>query len=227
MRHSSLFQAILLLSMTAGLTACPVKNRPRQTHESEKTWKPTHTPVDENVSTAAFATVDTKKMYERLKSPDAAKSELGILKDLSRFVLNGKFVENAKFRTDRMREMINLFNRAFLPMLDRRDQSPEFLKIKADYWATVNAGCSEDMRTGCDNIDLFREDAYFARIMVRFAQDFDAELANELAKFKDPNGLAQPDRCISESRVCRDLLQQRYRRLAMATGKRNAYEDKE
>lgn len=227
MKTSSLLQTALLISMTAILTACPVKNRPRQVHETEKTWKPTQTPVDENVSAAAFATVDTKKMYDQLKSPDAAKSELGILKDLSRFVLNAKFVENAKFRTDRMREMINLFNRAFLRMLDRRDHSPAFLKFKAEYWATVNAGCSEDMRTGCDNIDLFRDDAYFARIMVRFAQDFDTDLANELAKFKDKNGLVQPERCVQESKVCRDLLHQRYRRLAMATGKRNAYEDKE
>ncbi|MGE3760461.1 MAG: hypothetical protein AB7H97_22035, partial [Pseudobdellovibrionaceae bacterium] len=221
MKNSLLIQTILLCSMAAGLTACPVKNRPRQTHENEKAWKPTHTPVDENVSAAAFATVDTKKMYQQLKSPDAAKNELSILKNLSRFVLNAKFVENSKFRTDRMREIINLFNRAFLPMLDRRDQSPEFLKIKLDYWATVNAGCSEDMRTGCDNIDLFRDDAYFARIMVRFAQDYDAELATELAKFKDAND------CIKDSKTCRGLLVERYRRLAMATGKRNAYEDKE
>lgn len=221
MKTSSLLQIILLLTMTAGLTACPVKNRPRQTHEAQKEWKPAYTPVDESVSTAAFATVDTKKMYEQIKSPDAAKSELGILKNLSRFVLNAKFVENAKFRTDRMREMINLFNRAFLPMLDRRDQSPEFLKIKTDYWNTVSAGCSEDLRNGCDNVDLFRDDAYFARIMVRFAQDFDAELEKELAKFKDPND------CIKDGDSCRSLLKQRYSRLAMATGKRNAYEDKE
>jgi hypothetical protein len=206
MKQTALIRITILSVFTGLLTACPLKNRPRQVHEPAKTWTPTETPVDETVSAAAFSTLDPSKSD---------------LRSLAKIVLNGKFVENPKFRTLRLGKIINAFHRAFLSALDRHDNSAEIQRLKADYYATVNAGCSEDMRTGCINKALFNRDPFFTRIMVRLAQEYDAAIDAELMKY------GNADECLDKSATCRNLLYARYRRLAMATGKQSSYDDKE
>ncbi len=221
MNNQTFFKSILLLTFIGGLTACPPKNRPRQVHEGARTWTPLETPTDENVSAASFATVNTQKLYKLLSSSDGAAQVNSILKPLSTYVLNAQFVENPMFRTTRMSQMINIFNRAFLNAMDRHDSSAEFLKIKEAYYQTLFAGCSADLRRDCVNVDLFKNDAHFSRILTRFAQDLDNGIDAEIKI------AGTPAKCVETSAKCRELLEERYRRLAMANVKRNVNSDAE
>lgn len=149
-------------------------------------------------------------------STDVHQLEFQVLKPLSNFVLNRKFIEKPSHQGTKLNQMIDMFNAAFLKVLKRQDSaSPSFSKLKKDYIDTVQAGCSRDLKTDCINADLFSMNGLHTSIFTYLAKDLDQQIGRLLVKYQTPR------RCIRESQDCRSMVEERYRRLALAQRKRN------
>jgi len=208
-----------ILAVFPLLTACPVKNTPRQSHEGKREWQPAQTPVNESVEAKSFNAFDVPSAYAALSGGGSMMDK--VLKPLADFVLNGKFIERAEFRTPRMTQMIQIFNTAFLMQLEAGDKSAEFLALKDRYYKTVFAGCSRDLKTDCFNADLFSADTRHTRIMTKMARALDPGIAAQITANETPK------KCVENSEDCRLLVEDRYRLLAMGAYKRNRYDDSE
>lgn len=209
-------RAILLLILIA-VTACAPKDSPRQVHEPGRDWTVRETPEsDEIVRAQDFVTFDMNAMYAKLND-ERADLTSGILVPLRKFVLNREIVENPRYRTAKLAEMIQIFNSAFARRLEAGDKSQAFLKIKSEYYDTVFSGCSADLREDCVNDALFAADTRHTRIMTLLARELDAQLDQAIRESEE--GTASS--CVNESAACRALLDERYRRLAMGNRKTN------
>jgi hypothetical protein len=218
MKYFSVFSLILILPL---VTACPAKNTPRQTHEGKrKEWTAPTTPTDNSVAASDFNAYNLRAGYAALKG-DTNVLLRSVLQPLSAFVLNSNFIGKPEFRTARLTQMIQVFNSAFLRILESKDGGPEFAAIKNNYYRTMFAGCSQDLKTGCINADLFSRDTRHTRIMTLLARELDSLLETSLKA----SGTAKD--CIANDEACRTAVEERYRMLAMGVYKRNRYEDKE
>jgi len=220
MKTMNALRIFVAVSLFMGL-ACSPKNQPRQVHENKREWTPTVTPDDPSVDATDFGTFNMSKAYADLKNNDAAAQMKNILLPLSSFVLNQRVVEAPRFRTSKLTQMIHVFHQAFLAGLDRGDQSASFLAIKQKYYQTLFAGCSRDLRRDCVNSSLFANDARLMRIMTRLAHELDVTIESELKIH------GTPAQCIEKSVACRDAIEERYRRLAMANLNKNKNDDSE
>lgn len=206
---------LVILGTLVSLTACsPPKDRPKKDHEGKREWTVPQTPDDASVTPSEFSEFDVDAGYKAVQDPSGNLLR-DILIPLSKIVLNKRFIENPQYRTSRMSQMIQIFNRAFLKLLEAKDQSEGFKAIKAAHYATLFSGCSGDLRRDCINDGVFSDDGYHTRIMTRLAQELDAELDALI----DQAGA--PGKCVEENAQCRRLLEERYRRLAMGLRKRN------
>lgn len=216
MRNLTKFSFLLLLLPL--LTACPVKNRPRVEHEGRREWTPQETPLDNSVDVKSFNDFDISSAYAFLKDGQGDLVNR-VLKPLSQFVLNGKFIERAEFRTQRLTQMIEVFNTALLDRLMAKDNSPDVREIKAKFTQTVFAGCSRDLKSDCYNAEIFSRDTRHTRLMTLLAMEFDAQI-EEAVKANKTTLL-----CVTNDAGCRNMVETRYRLLAMALYKRNRYDD--
>jgi hypothetical protein len=206
--------------VAGAFSGCTPKDRPRKEHEGKREWTPPETPEDNSVKAAEYTDFNISAAYTAVADPDT--DVMGkILKPLSRVILNKAFIENPKYHTTEMSQMINLFNRAFLKRLEANDQSSDFKAIKDLYYATVFSGCSQDLRQDCINEKMFSADGFHTRVMTRLAQELDKELDALIKQY------GAPGKCVDESLKCRQLLEERYRRLAMGMRKRNMNYDGE
>ncbi|MCB0383852.1 MAG: hypothetical protein KDD43_00560, partial [Bdellovibrionales bacterium] len=195
------------------LPACSPKNKPRFEHEPEKQWTPVKAPVDLTVASKDFLNYDLDRAYEVLKSPEKTKAGLWteILKPLSRFVLNGYYVETPEYRTTRLSQMVSVFNHAFLKVLEEKPayvSAEELQQMKTDYYNTVFSGCSRDLKFDCTAEDVFHDNRTTS-ILVILASELDAGIDAELKSAGSTRD------CIEQSETCRQLAEERYRRLAM------------
>lgn len=209
---------LLVLSL-ATITACSPKNQPRQVHEEKREWTAKETPDDPSVNVSALTAYNLEKGYKDAKSDDPSFLLKNVLQPLSDLVLNARFIEDPRHRTTRMLQMIHIFNEAFLKGLDRGEQGSEFKKLKEMWYATVFAGCSSDLKNDCINADYMANDARFTRILTKLAQDLDPDIDSEIKDYGTANN------CVEKSARCRALIEERYRRLAMANMKRNKNDD--
>lgn len=215
---------LLILSFAAaGLQGCTPKDRPRKEHEAYRPWTQPETPNDGSVKASEFTDFNISAAYAAVADP-ATNLIATILKPLSRVILNKQFIENPRYHTTDMTQMINIFNRAFLILLEKKDQSADFKAIKAAYIATVFSGCSQDLRQDCINDRIFSDDGFHTRIMTRMAQDLDKGTGG-LDELMKTAGSAQ--KCVETNIECRKLLEERYRLLAMGLRKRNRNYDGE
>lgn len=220
MKTMNALRLFVTISVLAGV-ACTPKNKPRQVHEPARQWTPTQTPDDPSVDASDFGTFDLPKAYKALGSADPQNNMKTILLPLSSFVLNQRIVENPRYRTSRLSQMIHVFHQALLTGLDAKDQSGDFKALKEKYYATVFSGCSADLRRDCANVSLFSSDSRFMRIMTRLAQEMDALIEPELKTH------GTPAKCVEKSETCRYAIEERYRRLAMANMSRHRLDDGE
>lgn len=202
-----------------GVCSCSPKNKPRQVHEEERRWTPNETPLDTSVEAASFDQVDLQKFYSLLKTSKQKDLTNSILIPLSSYVLNAKFIEAPRYRTSRMTQMIQIFHEAFLEVLESDNKSENFIKLKSAYYKTVLAGCSADLKRDCINVDIFSKVARFTRIMTLLAEELDGPLEAELRTHDTPT------LCIEKSQNCRSLIEERYRRLAVASLNKSMHDD--
>ncbi len=210
---------ISLLLITPILTACPVKNRAKVEHEGKREWTPQATPRDESVEESSFNKFDIKEAYAKLNG-DRSQFMETILKPLSGYVLNSKFIEDPQYRTLRMTHMIQIFNAAFLTLLEAGESSSEFKDLRNRYYQTLFSGCSRDLKENCHNAELFSRDTRHTRILTFLAKEYDSRIKRELEAHKN-----SPILCVANSAQCRADIEERYRLLAMAVYKRNRYDD--
>lgn len=215
--------ALILMGLFL-FSACVPKTNPRLVHEPKKEWVPSKTPQDLSVESKEFYAYDLAKVYEALGASDAVDLLEKIVKPLSRFVLNRTYIESPQY-FHRLSEMLAIFNKGLLILLtERKSQTnlTEMEKLKELYYATVFSGCSRDLREDCINRNIFSSDGRTSKILVVLATDLDDQINRELKKAKSPRD------CINGSEICRTLIEERYRRLAMATAtKRNKLKDEE
>ncbi|MBX3021153.1 MAG: hypothetical protein KF799_05695 [Bdellovibrionales bacterium] len=219
---------LFFLFLSVVMAACTPKNSPRYEHEGQKTWKPIVAPSDETVEVKAMADFPLAKAYDQLKNPNA-DLKASVLKPLSAFVLNAKFTQTPAHRTTRLAEMISVFNAAFLQQLYKNDQSPEFLQMKDEYYRTVFAGCSRDLRRDCATADLFSTQPRHARIFTLLAKELDGKIE---AALKESGSAGECMRAeftangkTTTEGACRRLIEERYYRLAMAAYNNRAHYD--
>lgn len=203
-----------------GLTGCSPTTAPRQVHEGPREWKPVSAPNEEEVSASEFNALDVAKAYQTVTNQRADLLN-EVLVPLSKIILNSQFIEVPRYRTDRLYQMLNVFNQAFLIELRKNNETPAFLALKKRYYDTVFSGCTGDLRNDCVNADLFNQDGRHTRIMTILASELDKEIDVEL------KALGSPHLCVEKSEKCRSLLEERYRRLAMGLLKRNRNADPE
>ena len=231
MKHSKLLLLTFSLLVLAGCT--DPKGGQRQEHEDAKVWTPTHTPEDSEVKAQEFSTFDLAAAYQSLKDTKSDLTE-SVLRPLSQIVLNAKFIESAKYRNARLSEMISLFNTVFVIEFNKSPRSAKFNDLKNDYYNTVFAGCSRDLRTDCINAVVFSSDARHTHVMALLAGELDSGIEVEL------KAAGSPDICINahmpkylgkvtyaNDQTCRNLVEERYRRLAMGVRKRSQFQDKD
>lgn len=221
MKTSMLIKLSVLVATLASVTACSVNKDPRQIHEGKKEWAPNQAPTDDSVSVKGYNEFDLRAGF---KAVEAGKSDLmaTVLQPLSSYLLNAAFIEVPSYRTERTRQMLALFDQAFLLELLKPNKSEDFKQMKTDYINTVLAGCTRDLRSDCRNADLFSTDARFSRIFTILATEKDAAIEKELAA----SG-GDTEACIKTSEACRELIADRYRMLALAVKKRNRNYDSE
>lgn len=203
----------LTIILALALSACSPKNKPRFEHEPEKQWTPVKAPVDLTVASKDFLNYDLDRAYEVLKSPEKTKAGLWteILKPLSRFVLNGYYVETPEYRTTRLSQMVSIFNHAFLKILEEKPayvSAEDLQQMKSAYYNTVFSGCSRDLKFDCTAEDVFHDNRTTS-ILVILASELDAGIDAEL------KAAGSTRECIELSEKCRQLAEERYRRLAM------------
>lgn len=217
-RQILIFKLMCLAFCVAMVSGCDPKNEPRWTHEQAKEWKPTATPEQTDVKAAAFTQLDVDSYFRKVKS-EQDDLTANVLQPLARVVLNRKFIESPTYRGARLAKMINVFNAAFVKEYVKTPQSADFVKLKQDYYNTVFSACSADLRSNCANAALFSADGRHTLIMTMLARELDSELDRELKQ------TGSPDKCVRESESCRNLIEERYRRLAMGVFKSNRYQD--
>lgn len=211
---------LLLILLLPALTACPTKNGPRTEHEvAKREWTPTNTPEDQTVDNKEFQAYDIDAGYAALKG-DTNQLLSKVLEPLSHLVLNKKFIGDPAFRGPRLDRMIEVFNHAFMKLLEAGDKSEAFQKIKGMHYQVIFAGCSAQL-TDCVNIELFRSDTRHTRIMTHLAREFDAEIEQAT------KAAGSPQQCIEKNEKCRRMVAERYRRLAMGAYKYNRIDDRE
>jgi hypothetical protein len=205
-------------------SACVPKSNPRFVHEPKREWVPSKTPQDLSVESKEFYDYDLAKAYESLGAPESVDILEKVVKPLSRFVLNRTYIESPQY-FHRLSEILTLFNKGLLILLtDKKSEAKrtEIEKIKDLYHATVFSGCSRDLREDCINKNIFSSDSRTSKILVVLATDLDDQIREEIKKMKSPRD------CINGSEVCRTLVEERYRRLAMAIAtKKNKLKDEE
>lgn len=213
---------LLIFSFLTAVSACTPKNTPRYEHEGPKQWTPVKGPSDETVEASAMNQADLSAMYARLNQP-GENLTASVLQPLSRFVLNAAITQRPANRTTRLTEMISVFNAAFLAQLQKGDKSAEFLKIKEDYYNTVFSGCSRDLKRDCATADIFSAQPRHTKIFTYLASELDVQIE---ARLKAANGSSLA--CVQNDNICRQLVDERYRRLAMASyNKRAHYDEKD
>lgn len=215
----SLFTRLTATALAASvLASCsPPSGKAKYEHEGPaREWQPTVAPKDVSVESKTFETYSLKKGDEILNKAgaDLLKELLLPLADL---VLNAKFLDDPNYRTQRMSLLINQFTDGFKRLLDKKDKSPEFANLKKRFTDTVMAGCSRDLKYDCQNLDLFRADGRFSRIMTLLAMDLDPVIKTELEKANFSNAA-----CIRDSAVCRDTVEDRYRFLALGMDRKSS-----
>ena len=220
------FKILVLLSLSVLLSACPIKNRPRVQHEPAKAFQPT-TETQESTppSRSQFERFDLKQAYQALGDGQGRLLER-VLQPLSAFVLNRQVVGQPQFRGSRLDRMIEIFNHALEIELreSQRSQSgpsPELAQLKKRYFETVFYGCSRDLRSDCVNAEVFADDTRHTLIMALLAKGFDDQIDHQIKKF------GSGEACLRESADCRQLVEERYRHLAMGTFKNNRYDNRE
>jgi len=215
--------SLRLLSLTfAGLTlltACEPKNEPRWEHEGAKTWTATVTPDKADVTATSFNDYDLQKGFLTLREGDGKDLTTALLIPLSQFVLNKEFIEKPMYRTVRMAQMISIFNAAFVQEYNKNPRSSQFQQIKDAYYNTVFAGCTPDLRRDCVNANIFSNDGRNTEIMTMLARELDPQI-DQLLKTT-----GSPANCIASNDQCRNLVEERYRRLTMGVYKRTIYTD--
>lgn len=220
------------LSQLLFLAACTPKNEPRYVHEGPKQWSPSVAPRDESVEVSTLNKVDLTQVYTLLKSPKADLMKL-VLKPLSPFVLNAKFVSTPANRGSKLSQTVGAFESAFLQELNRGNSSVDFKSMKEDFLNTVFDGCTRDLRSTCQAADYFAAQPYHTKIMTRLARELDPQIEEQLKKAGTPSrcvGMSVKDyeRPYKDAPICRDLIEERYRRLSMAMyNKRTHFDDGE
>jgi hypothetical protein len=200
-------------------TACTPKDTPRYVHEGPKTWTSAQAPVDNSVGVQEMSQFNTAEAYRRLKDPKQNYMPT-VLQPLARFVLNAKFVQTPANRI-KLAELVSIFNSAFLAQLEKGDNSPEFLKMKVDYYNTVFSGCSRDLKRDCTAADMFSGQPRHMRILTLLAKELDPQIQAQI------KAAGTPSKCIENSPDCRRLVEERYRRLAMAAYNNHSHYDDE
>ncbi len=217
-RTGSIFIALVLSYVVIG---CAPKNHPRQEHDGAVApYVPPQTPTQDDVKPQEFNDLDVASLSAKSETLATTNQQIEILKSLARFVLNQPFVENPKYRGVKLNQMIDAFNRSFFMVLTAEKDGPSTQAfsvglLKKDYLDTVFAGCSRDLKNDCQNADLFSANGLHTSIMTILAQELDGQIDSLLTKFESPK------KCIKESDECRNAIEERYRRLAMAQKKRN------
>jgi hypothetical protein len=215
MKHKIIFP---LLGLCA-LTACEPKNEPRWQQEGARTWTAQQTPVEEEVRDDAFYKFDLDRAYQELKTGGDLTTD--ILQPLSDIVLNRKFIEDPRYFTQRLQQMVSVFNSALAIEYKKSSKNQAFGKIKDAYYQTVFSGCTRDLRRDCRNAGLFSKDGRHTLIMTLLARELDPQIEEHLKAAGSPN------KCIENDEACRNLIEERYRRLAMGVYKSNEYADQD
>jgi hypothetical protein len=172
-------------------------------------WHVSKTPVDNSVDTKALATFDLPKAFAKLNEPQTDFVS-DLLVPLSQVLLNAKFIGDPSQLTIRLQQMLQVFDQALLHQMDKGDTSAKFAEIKAKYFETVFAGCTRDLKSDCANAAFFALDTRFSRILTGFARDLDTKIDTEIKSNQTSEA------CVANSESCRNLLEERYRILAMA-----------
>jgi hypothetical protein len=172
-------------------------------------WHVSKTPVDNSVDSQALADFDLTKASAKLN--DAQTDFVSdLLAPLSRILLNGKFIGDPSQLTVRLQQMLQVFHQALLHQMDKDDTSAKFAAIKVKYLETVFAGCTCDFKSDCTSAAFFAQDTRFSRILTGLAGDLDSKIDAEIKSNQTSEA------CVANSESCRNLLETRYRILAMA-----------
>lgn len=210
----NLSMGVIMLAILVGCT--PPDSQPRFEHEAEKTWTPVSTPRVTTANEDLFNSFNLEAIQTYLESNQTLSGkdlDEKVIQPLSQFVLNGSYMEVPIFRTSRLTSMIRAFNHALQKILD---ESPSTVsqeridELKDLFYKVTFSGCTRDLRSDCVNVSEFRNDARSGKIMLTLAKDLNNSLQAELRKF------SSPEECIRNSSICRDLVEERYRRLMMA-----------
>jgi hypothetical protein len=214
--------AALSFSSLFAITGCTDPNGGvRYEHEPAKMWTESQTPEDDDVKAQAFTAFDLNGAYSLIKNNSKTDLTASVLVPLSEIVLNAKFIENPIYRTSRLSQMISIFNTALAIEFGKSPRSAKFETVKNAYYETVFAGCSRDLRVDCINAALFSADSRHTQIMGLLARELDPQIEAEL------KAAGSPALCINNANSdrCRNLVEERYRRLTMGMRKRSMYPD--
>lgn len=206
---SLMLRSIIILNTALSVIACDKpKTGPRNVHEPKKDWVVLRTPEDQSVEEKEFHSVDLTYMQEAFKNNKDLINN--IILPLSRFVLNSKFIEAPKYQNQRMAEMIGLFNRAMISLLQSKNSDQRLQNMKQKFEATVFSGCSRDLKSDCLNVDMFSSDPHSAQLLLQIVIELDVRLA--VLERSYPIS----EQCVQQSDDCRDMVEGRYRLLVMA-----------
>lgn len=200
------------------VVSCTPKNEPRWEHQPAQSYKKTSTPDKDDVTEESFTATDVRTLHATLKDGKGDLTEK-VLKPLAKIVLNKRFIESPVYRGVKLSQMISAFNEAFVKEYGKSPRSAAFTKVKEEYYDTVFAGCSADLRSGCLNASLFSGDGRHTQIMTLLARELDAEIENQLKNSPSAG------ECIAKNEQCRNLIEERYRRLSMGVYKSTKYQD--
>ena len=176
---------------------------------AESEWHVAKTPVNNAVDASVFPAFNLKGAFKNVGNPQT-NQVTEILTPLSDILLNEKYVGDPSYMTIRLQQMLQVFHQALLHQLDQGDKSEKFLEIKKKYFETVFAGCSRDLKSDCKNAAFFSTDTRLSRVMTAYARDLDVNIDAQIAENKTSEA------CVQNSETCRNLLETRYRILAMA-----------
>ncbi len=202
---------ISLIFATILIGACVPKPQQRQPHEGPKDWSVKEETEAVPASTQQLNKLNLDEMETRLKASVGSESSKTMVA-LAPYVLNPTFVSMPENRGRQLEKAVTLFNQAFHAQLlasqNREDSHLDEWILR--YEKSVFFGCSRDLKRDCLNVKLFALDALTSRIITLIAIRSDSRIEAELAKTQSPKA------CIEKSSVCKNLIDLRYRRLAMA-----------
>lgn len=165
-----MIRILLLVSMIAGLTACPTRKVQRRPHEGPVAEEKVELPTVK-ASEAHFSQAPVTKAETALRTPKADLYN-DVVAPLGQYVMNRSYVENPEYAgTVRLRSMLNMYNRALIQLVDSNNPVVAKEKLLEKYEAALLSGCDLEAAdlTGCVNLKFFRSDTLTAKIVQRIA----------------------------------------------------------